>query len=468
MSSKRPEDRVFGRRATSHVLILASGEKVRHMTVRPWMAAVSVCVCAALAVGYLGATAYLVLRDDLIGGTMARQARMQHDYEDRIAALRAQVDRVTSRQLLDQQVVEEKVETLLRQQMALSSRHGKLGELMDKAETIGLDTGATDESSANDGLAPGIEPQAYQPDKRAAVHGGAAAIEGLISGRAHADAGDASPPAFDSPTLRSGTIVGESAADKADRMFSRVTLSLKSIERQQMDRIATLTANADKAASEITRILQRTGIDLPALRTASIDTPADAAPLVETAALTTQDDADAIGGPFVEPEQTDTFSRSLVALDTALTRLDTVRNEARRVPVSNPAPTSPITSRFGNRVDPFFGRLALHAGIDFRATVGQSVRVTAAGTVVSAGKAGSYGNMVEVDHGNGVTTRYAHLSAITVVAGDKVRLGQTIGRAGNTGRSTGPHLHYEVRINGQAVDPMRFLNAGIKLGHYIE
>ncbi len=117
-----------------------------------------------------------------------------------------------------------------------------------------------------------------------------------------------------------------------------------------------------------------------------------------------------------------------MALDTALTRLDTVRNEARRVPVSNPAPTSAITSRFGNRVDPFLGRLALHAGIDFRAGIGQAVHVTAAGTVISAGKAGGYGNMVEVDHGNGVTTRYAHLSSISVVPGDKLRLGQTVGR----------------------------------------
>ncbi len=273
MASTRPEDRVFGKRTKKHVLILASGETVRHMTIRPWMAALSVSVCAALAVGYLGATAYLVLRDDLIGGTMARQARMQHDYEDRIAALRAQVDRVTSRQLLDQQVVEEKVEKLLQQQMALSSRHGKLGELMDKAETIGLDTGASEPAAALDGSdQTSLEPQAYQSDKRAALHGGASAIEGLLSGRATADAGDSTPPAFESASLRAGPMVGESAADKADRLFSRVTLSLKAIERQQMDKISMLTSNADKAASEITRILRRTGIDLPALRTASADT----------------------------------------------------------------------------------------------------------------------------------------------------------------------------------------------------
>ena len=114
------ESRVFGKRAQKHIIILASGDKVRHMTFQPWMAALSVCFVSVFSIGYLAATSYLVLRDDLIGGTMARQARMQHEYEDRIAALRAQVDRVTSRQLLDQQVVEDKVEKLLQQQMALS------------------------------------------------------------------------------------------------------------------------------------------------------------------------------------------------------------------------------------------------------------------------------------------------------------------------------------------------------------
>lgn len=102
------------------MLILARGDRVRHMTIRPWMAALAGCTIGLFSLGYLGATSYLILRDDLIGATMARQTRMQNDYEDRIAALRAQVDRVTSRQLLDQQVVEKKVEKLLEQQAALT------------------------------------------------------------------------------------------------------------------------------------------------------------------------------------------------------------------------------------------------------------------------------------------------------------------------------------------------------------
>ena len=134
----KPQNRVFGKQKRQHTIIVASGDTVRHMTVRPWMAALAVCLVGIFSIGYLLATSYLVLRDDLIGATMARQARMQYDYEDRIAALRAQVDRVTSRQLLDQQVVEEKVDKLMEQQQALSSRHGKLDALLDRAENSGL------------------------------------------------------------------------------------------------------------------------------------------------------------------------------------------------------------------------------------------------------------------------------------------------------------------------------------------
>ena len=433
------ESQVFGKRTQKHIIILASGDKVRHMTVQPWMAALSVCFISVFSIGYLAATSYLVLRDDLIGGTMARQARMQHEYEDRIAALRAQVDRVTSRQLLDQQVVEDKVEKLLQQQMALSSRHGRLGTLLDRAEESGL---------AEKEIQPAeTAPLAYE--KRADASGGLKAIERLMG------MGTKAPQqkmalAYAPQSISSGQ---EAMSDRADRLFSKVTLSLKDIEQEQKTRIDSLTAGASEATDAIMTILARTGVKVAedeALATAHI----------------TRDD-DAIGGPFVEPETTEAFDSSLVGLDTALGRLESVRSQARKLPFNNPSPASDITSSFGNRLDPFLGRLALHAGIDFRAPTGTRILATAPGTVITAGKTGGYGNMVEIDHGNGITTRYAHLSTILVNAGDKITAGEAIARSGSTGRSTGPHLHYEVRVNGEAVDPMRFLTAGIKLSHYI-
>ncbi|OJF93490.1 M23 family metallopeptidase [Pararhizobium antarcticum] len=455
--SAQTESRVFGKRAQKHVIILASGDRVRHMTVEPWMAALVVCFLCVFTVGYFAATSYLVLRDDLIGGTMARQARMQYEYEDRIAALRAQVDRVTSRQLLDQQVVEEKVEKLLEQQMALSSRHGKLGSLLERAEDSGL--------SESEIPIPTINPQAYgNPQahdnaqafgKRADASGGVRAIERLM-GIGGTKADEATTLAAYAPGAASRFGPQETMSDRADRLFSKVTHSLKDIERDQVVRIQALTTGAFETADAIDTILQKTGIE-PGERVGN-----------ETATLETAPSGDtAMGGPFVEPETTEAFDNSLVALDTALVRLERARTQAKSLPFNNPAPASDITSRFGNRLDPFFGRLALHAGIDFRAPVGTTIHATGPGTVITAARTGGYGNMIEIDHGNGITTRYAHLSNILVNVGDRITAGDAIAESGSTGRSTGPHLHYEVRLHGQAVDPMRFLSAGLKLTQYI-
>lgn len=441
--SERSANRTFGKRAQNHVLILASGDKVRHMTVRPWMAAFAVSAVGVFSIGYLAATSYLVLRDDLIGGTIARQARMQHEYEDRITALRAQVDRVTSRQLLDQQVVEDKVEKLLQQQQALSSRNGKLGALIERAENSGLSTEFTQPQP--------IEPLAYE--KRADVTGGVKAIEKLMG----LSGAQAAAPARVASLAYARPLPSESTSDRADRLFSRVTLSLKTVEREQMDRLEQLTDGAAKTSEAIRKIVGRTGVALPENDVAVLAPLDDATDSPETA----------IGGPFVEPINDDGFGQSLAALDTALVELERTRAQVRELPFGNPSPASDITSDFGNRLDPFLGRLALHAGIDFRATVGTRIRATAPGTVTNAGLTGGYGNMVEIDHGNGVSSRYAHLSTVLVKVGDRIKVGDVVAKSGNTGRSTGPHLHYEIRLNGQAVDPMRFLNAGSKLASYM-
>ena len=105
----------------------------------------------------------------------------------------------------------------------------------------------------------------------------------------------------------------------------------------------------------------------------------------------------------------------------------------------------------------------MHTGLDFRGDTGDPVRATANGTVTVAGWNGGYGKMVEVDHGNGLATRYGHLSAIEAQVGQTVKIGQIVGRVGSTGRSTGPHLHYETRVDGEAVDPQKFLRAGSRL-----
>jgi murein DD-endopeptidase MepM/ murein hydrolase activator NlpD len=148
----------------------------------------------------------------------------------------------------------------------------------------------------------------------------------------------------------------------------------------------------------------------------------------------------------------------------AVLATDRLRRILPHVPLRKPLPGAPeVTSGFGVRIDPVLGRPAMHTGIDLRDDYGAPVRATAAGHVVTAEWTGGYGNMVEVDHGNGLTTRYGHLSGIGVREGQAIEVGTVIGRIGSTGRATGPHLHYEVRIDDEAVDPWRFLRAGQKL-----
>lgn len=128
------------------------------------------------------------------------------------------------------------------------------------------------------------------------------------------------------------------------------------------------------------------------------------------------------------------------------------------IPLGLPS-DGPLSSRFGDRANPFTGRGSeSHGGLDFKGALGEPVRATASGTVTSAGRQGGYGNAVEVTHAHGYSTLYAHLSRIDVKKGEKVVAGQTLGRVGSTGRSTGPHLHYEVQLRGERLDPAQFLS----------
>jgi len=134
------------------------------------------------------------------------------------------------------------------------------------------------------------------------------------------------------------------------------------------------------------------------------------------------------------------------------------------VPTQTPVPNANLGSMFGWRIDPITGRSALHTGLDFPATPGTPIYAAAGGVVVTQEYQAEYGNMIEVDHGNDLISRYAHSSKVLVKKGDLIKRGQKIAEVGNTGRSTGPHLHFEVLVQGIPQDPQKFLNAGRNLG----
>lgn len=164
---------------------------------------------------------------------------------------------------------------------------------------------------------------------------------------------------------------------------------------------------------------------------------------------------DGRGGPF-DGKGDPTFKQ----LFTSWKKLDNLASGAIAVPSDKPVKTAAFTSGYGVRSDPFRGGSAMHAGIDLAGPVGTPIYATADGTVAEAGyNSGGYGKLIKLNHGRGIETRYAHLSRIMVRPGEQVKRGQMIGRMGSTGRSTGSHLHYEVRIDDRPVNPIPFMRS---------
>jgi murein DD-endopeptidase MepM/ murein hydrolase activator NlpD len=338
--------------------------------------------------------------------------------------MRVQVDRVTSRQLLDQEQFEQKLQQLLRRQVALESRASTLGSVADPAITGSIKPptrgNATSEprgmlkSSLTDEPKPNIVPS----DR--------------------ASRAQAQPPA-------SARVATSADGGSIERTLANVQASLDRMELRQAGSLNTLEESYDGKARRIQAVLSDLGLD--------------------------PGRASAMGGPFV-PLKTrsdaNVFETQLQRVNLARTQIDRLNRILAVTPIRAPV-TGEIdtTSKFGIRVDPFLGRPAMHTGVDFRGNIGDPVHATAAGTITHAGWSGGYGEMVEIDHGNGMSTRYGHLSAIDVSVGQTVKAGEIIGLLGSSGRSTGPHLHYETRVEGEAVDPERFLRAGVRLADII-
>lgn len=169
------------------------------------------------------------------------------------------------------------------------------------------------------------------------------------------------------------------------------------------------------------------------------------------------------GGPFQLAGADAGDANSTDEITTEIQRLVALQTLARTLPLGAPIDHYNLTSSFGKRSDPITGELAFHGGLDFGAVPNSKIRATAPGRVIHAGPLGPYGNAVEIDHGMGVTTRFGHMKEVTVEMGQDVSFRDVIGVIGSSGRSTGRHLHYEVRLDGEAHDPAKFLDTGRNL-----
>ncbi|HEY5721413.1 MAG TPA: M23 family metallopeptidase [Allosphingosinicella sp.] len=166
-----------------------------------------------------------------------------------------------------------------------------------------------------------------------------------------------------------------------------------------------------------------------------------------------------VGGPFEEAQPARAADPNFKALFLSWKKLEQLEQGTIAIPSAEPVHGTAFTSGFGVRSDPFRGRAAMHAGIDLSGPIGTPIYATADGVVGRSQWVSGYGNLVELDHGRGIQTRYGHLSRSMVIAGQKVKRGDMIALMGSTGRSTGSHLHYEVRIDGKAVNPVPFMQS---------
>lgn len=214
---------------------------------------------------------------------------------------------------------------------------------------------------------------------------------------------------------------------------------LAQLEARQIAFVERLTRAADARSAQAEAALRKVGLNPGMMLASAGGRDAQGGPLIPL--LT--------GRGRIDPR----FER----LGLSLARMEALERGLAALPSTLPASLQYISSGFGYRADPFTGGAAFHAGLDFRGPVGAPIYAAAPGTVSFAGVRQGYGNCVEISHGNGLVTRYAHMSPIGASIGQKVAAGAQIGQIGNSGRSTGPHLHFEVRVNDQPVNPRPFL-----------
>ena len=345
----------------------------------------------------------LLMSPDLAAIVNGQAAATAAAYEDKLAQLRLEVDRLHSRQFAQTGDINLELQELAQQQEVLAEQHQYVKALADKAAQLGI--GPVVSSS---GPVPAKTPVPLAPLPDAVTTGDA----------------------------------GRAAIEQAGHQ-------VRAMMDESRNALAAISAEATSSTDEIVDSLKSVGIK-PEMPPASDE---------------------AMGGPLLPPQQ-DASDPSMVdeanAVVAALTRFESARSALAGAPIHMPvAGPERISSPFGNRVDPFTGRLAFHPGIDFPWPTGTTVMAAGDGKVIFVGQINGYGNCIDIDHGGGIVTRYGHLSAFIATQGETVHTGTPIARVGSTGRSTGPHLHFEVRRDDKPVDPTFYIAVGKRLAHFL-
>jgi murein DD-endopeptidase MepM/ murein hydrolase activator NlpD len=426
------------------------------LAVRPVTAVIIGIVFAGALAWATAATWFIVSNDDVTAQLLRRQVGLQAAYEEKVGALRARLDRVASQKLLEQDSLEDRVSHLVSRQVELETRQAMLFNLGNHIDMADLAMPAPAQPAL-----PFVATTDSRPRMSPAETGSTTVIPARASAFAPVERKPSPEPDPFQLRLRDSRgeeqrAPGRQSGMKLDNLsmiarLSAIDFSLGHVEADQFMRLDRINSGVAQDASRLRETIIQTGLDPDRLN--PLDTP--------------EGEETGLGGPYIPiglEAEAGPFETMVAMLQENLVELDRLRRTTAALPFSMPVSDRiGISSSFGVRSDPFTRRPAMHSGIDFRARTGTPIVATGAGRVSIAEFFGGYGNMVEIDHGNEITTRFAHLSSISVVPGEYVTAGTMLGRAGSTGRSTGPHLHYETRIRDKPVDPRRFLRAAVML-----
>ncbi len=395
-------------------IYLRSEGEVQFITLRPWVQA---AVILAFTIGLFWvayATVNVAFKDQVLALKERNQYRARLEYEDRIGEMRSTIDKLNRRLLLDQKTYLAKVDEVRVEHDRLVDRHRQLSEFFRQG-WLPEPKGSTRQLKGS------LTPQEVGPGVQTAHR--------TVSPRAS----DKFAAEFTAP-------------EEALQPLSELRSYMAQMETREAKLLDNVTDYVAGRTTRLGKVYRSLGVNADKLAKSSKYKP------------------EAVGGPFIAASAadlgSDVLAQSVSNLSAQLERWETLKFQTTRLPLVRPmGPKFKVSSSFGLRKDPFRKRPAMHSGIDFRGATGSPVHVAAPGTVIKAGWSGGYGKMVEVRHDGGIITRYAHLSIITVRTGQKVKSGDRIGKVGSTGRSTGPHLHYETRVGGRAIDPVRFWKA---------
>ncbi|MGA8447936.1 MAG: peptidoglycan DD-metalloendopeptidase family protein [Roseiarcus sp.] len=435
---------------THYFLSLSRGDAIRTVMLRPAGLWAIAALTALLIVWASAVSAYIAFHDDLLSAVVTRQAAMESAYESRLAEARARLDEVAGQRALDLKSFARKLSELASRQARLEKRGALVAALA--AESEGRNPSAREGQPAQASPADALGAiRALGPPLPAEGDAGAARAYAPLPGLS-AEPGAMKPHPVDEPgeTLSARPAPSlTAAADDLDAAARSAIIdrSLDQMDSGQMKALAAIGRSAERIASRDAAIVARTGLD--------------------PAKLTAPHAEGGVGGPFIPAEvdpNAPAFDQALTSAARDVAMAERLKALMPFMPVRMPLfGDASISSPFGYRADPFLGRLALHPGVDLVEAWGADIHATGAGRVTHAGPMGGYGIMVEIDHGNGLITRYAHMSKALVEEGQDVVQGAVLGKMGSSGRSTGPHLHYEVRVDGDPVDPERYLRAGADL-----